>query len=346
MAQGVVYQDANGSIFLANPAAEQLLGLSLDQMMGKSSMDTGWKAIRENGLELPGGEHPAMVSLRTGKKVGPFVMGVFNPQNTAYTWILVNATPLFQPGEATPFQVYTTFDDITGRKLAEQKILDAQQQIKELTFDLQIAEEHERSRIAGELHDQVGQRLLLAKMKLDMLAGQTTSSDKLEQEIEKIAEMVEQSIQDIRTLIFQMRPPLLATLGLVAAVRQLCIDIKEDYALEIEFFDDKTQKPLKYEHSTVLYRCVRELLLNVAKHAGTKQADLAMKRDGDTIVITVLDKGIGFNPFEVGSQLPRNHGFGLFNVQNKIEYLGGSFRYESTLGKGTRGTIIFPLNIS
>ena len=473
MAQGVVFQDANGSIFLANPAAERLLGLSQDQMMGKTSMDPDWKAIREDGSELPGAGHPAMLSLQTGKKVGPFIMGVFNPKNDAYTWISVTSIPMFQPGKTSPFRVYSTFDDITERKLAEnilqenehrlrryvdnapmasiewdanavvtmwageaekifgwskaeaigksnndlrmiheedlplvenimrklidgdsryvissnrnitkdgrviycewyntilvesqgkmssvlsqvidvterrqalQTIIESQQQIKEMAFELEIAEEHERSRIAGELHDQVGQRLLLGKMKLDELANQA-SSEELAKEIGLIAEMVEQSIQDIRSLTFQMRPPLLATVGLVAAVRQLCIDLEEDYALEIKFCDDKKPKPLQYENSTALYRCVRELLLNVAKHAGTKLVQLDMKRDGDAIVITVVDQGIGFNPFEVNRKFTKKRGFGLFNVQQKIEYLGGHFAYESALGKGTRATILFPLEI-
>ncbi|MBE3064182.1 MAG: response regulator, partial [Spirochaetes bacterium] len=79
MAQGVVYQRVDGAIISANPAAERILGLSLDQVLGKTSMDPGWRAVREDGSELPGQDHPAMVALRTGKPVDRFVMGVFNP---------------------------------------------------------------------------------------------------------------------------------------------------------------------------------------------------------------------------------------------------------------------------
>jgi PAS domain S-box-containing protein len=119
MAQGVVYQAADGKIISANPAAERILGLSLDQMQGKTSLDPGWKSIREDGSELTGKEHPAMVALRTGKPVERFIMGVHNPKNDAHTWIYVSATPLYKPGENVPFQVYATFDDITERKKAE-----------------------------------------------------------------------------------------------------------------------------------------------------------------------------------------------------------------------------------
>lgn len=123
MAQGVVYQAADGTIISANPAAEEILGLSLDQMQGKTSLDPGWRSIREDGSVFPGEEHAAMVALRTGKKVGPLIMGVYHPQKQEHVWLSINATPLFKPGETKPFQAYATFDNITERKKAEEDLL-------------------------------------------------------------------------------------------------------------------------------------------------------------------------------------------------------------------------------
>jgi len=120
MIQGVVYQASDGRILSANPAAERILGLSLDQILGKTSLDPGWRSIREDGSDLPGEEHPAMVALRTGTLVEHFIMGIINPQKNKYAMISVTATPLFQPGEALPFQVYATFDDITAYRRAEE----------------------------------------------------------------------------------------------------------------------------------------------------------------------------------------------------------------------------------
>ncbi len=120
MAQGVVYQAADGSIISANPAAERILGLTFDQMQGKTSMDPGWKAIREDGSALLGSDHPAMVALRTGKPFGPFLMGVYQPQFDDTVWLSINATPLFRPGESAPYQVYATFQDVTAERRARQ----------------------------------------------------------------------------------------------------------------------------------------------------------------------------------------------------------------------------------
>ena len=101
MTQGVVFQDADGHITDANPAAQRILGLSLDQMQGRTSRDPRWKAVREDGSDFPGDEHPAMVALQTGEPASG-VMGVFNPDDDAYRWISVDAVPLGPSGPDGP----------------------------------------------------------------------------------------------------------------------------------------------------------------------------------------------------------------------------------------------------
>lgn len=121
MAQGVVYQSADGTITRANPAAQRILGLSLDQMQGRTSMDPGWHTLREDGSDLPGSEHPAMLALRSGE-ASDGVMGVFNPGEGSHRWIQVHATPQFPPEGDRPEAVVTTFEDISARRQAEDKL--------------------------------------------------------------------------------------------------------------------------------------------------------------------------------------------------------------------------------
>ena len=118
MAQGVVYQNASGFITDANPAAEKILGLTLDQMQGRASADARWRAIHEDGSDFPGQTHPAIVSLQTGEPVMNVVMGVYHPVDNRYVWILVSAEPQFKNGEEKPYQVFATFTDITESKNA------------------------------------------------------------------------------------------------------------------------------------------------------------------------------------------------------------------------------------
>jgi PAS domain S-box-containing protein len=132
MLQGVVYQDSEGKIISANSAAEKILGSTLDQMQNKTSENPDWKSIREDGSDFPGKEHPAMIALETGKKVLNVIMGIYNPADKDYRWIQINAVPLFMPGSKKPFQVYTTFDDISEHKIAEEKLQKTCSKLKNL----------------------------------------------------------------------------------------------------------------------------------------------------------------------------------------------------------------------
>ncbi len=138
MSQGVIYQAADGTIISANPAAERYLGLTLDQMLGKTSMDPRWKMITEDGGKVPGSEYPTMVALQTGKKVGPTIRGFYIPEKDEYAWLSITATPLYQPGEDKPFQAYAVFDDITSDKKNEDEIKKQQQLINTILEKLPI----------------------------------------------------------------------------------------------------------------------------------------------------------------------------------------------------------------
>ncbi|MBL0262946.1 MAG: PAS domain S-box protein, partial [Leptospiraceae bacterium] len=124
MELGVVYHNSMGQIISANPAAEKILGMSFEQMKGKVSTEQGWRVIREDGSDFIGEEHPAMIALKTGKTVKNVTMGVYNPNHQSYAWINVSATPLFEEGNSTPFQVYAVFNDITERLSVESKLRD------------------------------------------------------------------------------------------------------------------------------------------------------------------------------------------------------------------------------
>jgi diguanylate cyclase len=124
MSEGLVYQTADGAIVLCNPAAEEILGLTKDQMMGRTSLDPRWRSIHEDGTPFPGETHPAMVTLSTGKAQENVLMGVHKPSGEL-TWILINSQPIFTSDQALPDGVVCTFTDITERKLLEDKLRQA-----------------------------------------------------------------------------------------------------------------------------------------------------------------------------------------------------------------------------
>ena len=131
MPQGVVYQDAAGVIVAANPAAQRLLGLSLGEITGRVSADTRWRAVREDGTDLPGEDHPPMCVLRTGRPALDAILGIFNPILGETRWLRVNAIPQFSPGADRPYQVHSTFEDVTERRRAEAERSRAEEELRE-----------------------------------------------------------------------------------------------------------------------------------------------------------------------------------------------------------------------
>jgi PAS domain S-box-containing protein len=118
MSEGVIMQQQDGTIESCNAAAERILGLSADQMMGLTSIDPRWQAIHEDGRPFPGETHPAMVTLRTGQPQNNVIMGVHKPDGSL-VWISINSNPLMRPHETQPYAVVITLIDITERKRAE-----------------------------------------------------------------------------------------------------------------------------------------------------------------------------------------------------------------------------------
>lgn len=258
--------------------------------------------------------------------------------NGAVRWIRARAFPVRNKlGEV--YRIAGLAEDITDRKQAENKLLAYQEQLQALVSELSLTEERERRRLATDLHDSIGQVLAIAKLKLEGLRGVASAAGHA-RDLDDIYEFIDQAIQQARSLIFELSPPVLHQFGLEAAVASLAQHMQEQHGLRIDVTDDGQYKPLTADMQILLFRAVQELLVNVVKHAHAQQAQIAIDRDGDYIRITVVDDGVGFDPSDSGPDAGRAHGFGLFSINERLHHLHGYCEVDAKPGQGTQGTLM------
>jgi len=232
--------------------------------------------------------------------------------------------------------------DVTARKVAEDEVNLYQRQLRTLASELLFTEERERRRLATDLHDSIGQALAISKLKLDALKTAVLSSP-LALDLEEISALLDGTIQQTRSLTFELSPPVLYELGLVPALESLVEQMERRYNLRIQFVEDGRPKPVSEDLAVLLFRTVQELLVNVVKHANSQKARVAVIRDRARLRIRVEDNGIGFDPAEIDSHEDRARRFGLFSIKERLHHLGGKVEIESSPGKGTQVSLTAPL---
>ena len=234
--------------------------------------------------------------------------------------------------------------NITELKNIERKLLNEQAQLRTLASKLSLTEEKERRRIASDLHDNIGQTLAIAKIKLGEVRDMATSTA-FAAPLNEINRLIAQAIHDTRAIISDLSPPILYELGLVPAVEWLIEKMYKQYGLLINFQYDAFSETLPDNIRVLLFQIIRELLMNIVKHAQTKNAKVFIKNDNNNVSIIVEDKGKGFNAFQIYSSDDKTKGFGLFNIRERINYMGGYFDIKSVIKEGTRVKIVLPLEI-
>jgi signal transduction histidine kinase len=224
----------------------------------------------------------------------------------------------------------------------EERVEERTAQLRSLSSELSLTEQRERRRIAVDLHDHIGQTLAISRIRLDAVQ-ESASSEDASKRLEEIGTFIDQAIGYTRSLTFQLSPPVLYEVGFEAALEWLAEHIQEQYGLSCTFEEDGESRQLDENVRVLLFQAVRELLINVVKHARAHHARISVRREDDHIRITVQDDGVGFDPSELRSHAGSGGGFGLFNIRERLDYLGGELRIDSEPGRATRMILIAPL---
>jgi signal transduction histidine kinase len=233
---------------------------------------------------------------------------------------------------------------VTGKQLL---VMERDVKLTKLMSELLLTEERERRQLSGELHDSLVQLLSVAKMKL-ALAGRSLRSraEEPERYLQETEQVLDRSLEYTRTLMAELDPPGLDASGLPAALVWLK-DRMQQFDLLVTLHLESESFVLPHHQVVLLYKSIRELLMNVVKHAKVNSATVTMRtKAGQELEITVQDQGLGFRP-EFGSSmesrhLPGHH-FGLRSVRARVENLGGKLHIRSEIGEGCTVTLTLPL---
>jgi PAS domain S-box-containing protein len=271
----------------------------------------------------------------------------FRHKDGTYRWMR-DELRLAYGGAASARQIFGCWIDITARKEAEERLLTANAtlerrgaELRALAAKLTQAEQQERRRVAHVLHEELQQILVVAKLAIGVIRP-AVSGELLEAAV-RSSGAIDQAIQVSRSLTTQLRPPVLYELGVVAALNWLARQMKEKYGLEVEVVARAEAEPASDDIRIFVFEAARELLFNVVKHAGVKDARLEIARQNGHVRLTVADDGAGFDPAKSGSSAESPGGYGLFSIRERAEALGGELTVDSAPGRGAVVTVLAPM---
>lgn len=223
-------------------------------------------------------------------------------------------------------------------------VADKSRQLRDLASALTLAEQRERQRISQILHDHVQQMLHGVQLRthLFILDAPSTMHPELQEHLAAIQQLTEEAIQATRTLTVELSPPVLQREGLAAALRWLVGNMAEMHALEVELETQSNYQLHDPELAVLLFQVIRELLFNVVKHAKIKRAFVHVDEKDEMMIVRVMDKGIGFDATVQERPQRKIGGFGLANIQERLNLFGGRLEIESKVGEGACVTLIVP----
>ncbi len=219
-----------------------------------------------------------------------------------------------------------------------QRLIAGEHRFRRLAKAVWKVQEEERRRLALELHDGIGQLLTALINQL-----QRTRDEGSLARLEESQKLAQSALSEVRRMSRMLRPPVLDDLGLEAAVRWLARMLKENTGLDVELVWRGDSERLGIETETLIFRTIQEALTNVVKHAGADRAQVDVRRAGDRLLVTIQDRGRGFDADKVmkGNEDP---GFGLHGMRDRVALFGGKLRVQTAPGQGCTVSARIPLD--
>ena len=223
-------------------------------------------------------------------------------------------------------------------KQADEQLKESEKKLRHLSSELMAAQEKERKRIAGELHDSVATSLGAIIFKIEKILGQVEREESTRAGLRDLISMVQQVNQETRRIMSALRPSVLDDLGIIPAINWFCREYEKTYShIRVEKQIDVSENDLSDSLKTAIFRVSQEAMNNIAKHSKASHVDLYLRKRNSGIELTIQDNGQGFDLDTM------TRGLGLSTMRERTELSGGTCMVESVKGAGTTIRCSWPL---
>jgi PAS domain S-box-containing protein len=320
---GIAVESLEGQVLLANPALCSILGYQASELCG---MDCSQFANPEDSAD----DYALFQKLRSGLIDHYSLEKRYVRKDGTRLWGRLHVSLLKNGDKDFPL-VFAFVEDITERKQAEEGLA---------TFSRRLIEiqDQQRTRVARDLHDHIGQRVSLLAVQLEQL--KIGSTGELTIQVDELLTQASQIAAEVQTLAHELHPPRLEYLDIAAAMKSFCVDFSQRQHVETDFAHEGVPRIVPPEISLCLFRVLQEALHNAAKHSGARRFEVRLRGASDEIELTVRDSGLGFDPMTARNK----RGLGLESMEERLQLVKGTFSIESQIQQGTTIRARVPLH--
>lgn len=255
--------------------------------------------------------------------------------------VLWNSANIYAEDTTTLLGTIAQGQDITERKRTEETLRKSYEQIRNLTSHLQTIREEERTSIAREIHDELGQALTALRMDSDWLEGRMPKDKKeMLERVTAMSRMIDMAIEMVKRISSELRPGILDDLGIGAAIEWQAQEFRNRTGIECEIRIDPEEMTLDKNLSTTIFRIFQEAITNVARHAKATKVSITLEQKENQLVLAVKDNGKGITQEHISD--PRS--YGLLGIRERAYVYGGEVTISGVKGEGTTVTVIIPLS--
>ncbi len=331
--QAIFIVDRNGKIVMANPATAKMFGFTLDELRGQpielllpERLRIGHVAHRNRYFEHPQTRPMGLgLDLQARKKDG------------AEFFVEISLSYIESPNGTLAVAFVS---DISKRRADEQAIRQQRQELRDLTAQMMTAHDHERRRIARNLHDDLSQTLAHLAIDIGRLAAR--SSDEVAGHLRPLQRHAAEAADTVRKISHELHPSILDDLGLSAALEQYCEEFQERSGIETRFSSQNVPEYLPRDVSSCIYHIAQESLRNVSKHSQAETVFVNLESIDNVVRLTVKDLGIGLAK---PSSQPQPS-IGILAMKERARLVNGNLSLQSKIGEGTEVSVEVPLSAS